>query len=467
MKPRWYQQRIYEVAKHANTLVVLPTGAGKTFIAFLLARDYLARGKVVMLAPTKPLCLQHQKFFAKNGLKGVVITGEVPRERRKELWRNELCFATPQTLERDILAGLITPKEFSLIIFDEAHRAIGKYSYVFIASVFEGRVLALTASPAATQEKLEEIMRNLKIEKVMFYDEKDLRGYIPYKRIERVFIELPEKILKLKKALERAMAEVLLTLREKGYKVESKRKALLELQKMLVEERKFELLPSVSAAIKLSYALELLQTQGVKPTFEFLRKIKEDRKTKANRLLTGQATFNKAYSLCMELLDQGIEHPKFTKLVDIIRKELKEGIRIIVFTQFTRTAERIYEFIKEVERCRPVLFFGKRKLGQKKQKEVIELFRDGYYNVMVATSIAEEGLHIENADVGIFFEPVPSALRMVQRRGRIGRINFGKIYLLIARKTIDEAYYWSAYHKEKRMKELLNSFKQARLCDLK
>jgi Fanconi anemia group M protein len=123
-----------------------------------------------------------------------------------------------------------------------------------------------------------------------------------------------------------------------------------------------------------------------------------------------------------------------------------------------KTVEIITEQINLNTRSRAKAFIGQKEgMTQKKQIETLEQFKDDKFNVLVATSVSEEGLHIENADIGIFFEPVPSALRTIQRRGRIGRINIGKVYMLITRDTIDEKYYWVSYHKERRMKELLEN----------
>ena len=51
----------------------------------------------------------------------------------------------------------------------------------------------------------------------------------------------------------------------------------------------------------------------------------------------------------------------------------------------------------------------------------------------------------------IFYEPVPSAIRSIQRRGRTGRQEKGRVIILMAKGTRDEAYRWVAHHKEKKM----------------
>ena len=61
---------------------------------------------------------------------------------------------------------------------------------------------------------------------------------------------------------------------------------------------------------------------------------------------------------------------------------------------------------------------GQKGLSQKKQKEIIKSFKKGEYDVLISTSVAEEGIDIPAVDLVILYEPVPSEVRMIQRRGR-------------------------------------------------
>lgn len=91
---------------------------------------------------------------------------------------------------------------------------------------------------------------------------------------------------------------------------------------------------------------------------------------------------------------------------------------------------------------------------------MLEEFSSGEFNVMVCTSVAEEGLDIPKVDVVIFYEPIPSAIRHIQRKGRTGRLEKGKVIILVTKGTRDEAYRWSAYRKEKKMYEILEDMKK-------
>jgi len=103
---------------------------------------------------------------------------------------------------------------------------------------------------------------------------------------------------------------------------------------------------------------------------------------------------------------------------------------------------------------------GDKGLRQKEQVALLGRFRSGEINVVVATSVGEEGLDVASTDLVIFYEPVPSEIRTIQRRGRTGRNRPGRVVILMAKGTRDEAYYYSSLRKEKTMKERLVSLQR-------
>jgi Fanconi anemia group M protein len=92
---------------------------------------------------------------------------------------------------------------------------------------------------------------------------------------------------------------------------------------------------------------------------------------------------------------------------------------------------------------------GQTGLKQQEQVEVVQRFRDGITRVLVATRVGEEGLDISEVNLVVFYDNVPSSIRFVQRKGRTGRKNTGRLIVLIAKDTIDEAYYWIGKRKIK------------------
>ena len=165
-KIRDYQFNIVAKSLFHNTLVALPTGLGKTFIAATVMLNWYRWTKgsqIVFVAPTKPLVAQQiDACFHIAGIPRsdtAVLTGEVaPAQRERDWGSKRVFFMTPQTLQSDLSKGYADPKRIVLLVVDEAHRAKGNYAYVevvrFVRRFNESfRILALTATPAGTSRR--------------------------------------------------------------------------------------------------------------------------------------------------------------------------------------------------------------------------------------------------------------------------------------------------------------------------
>ncbi len=449
LKPRLYQEKILATAVKGNTLVVLPTGLGKTLIAIMLGLIRQKFGKVVFLAPTRPLVEQHARSIEEiTGIRALVLHGKMKPEERLRAWENaKWIVATPQALQNDLLRGL-SLADVSLLVFDEAHRATGDYAYVFIAKKYmeqakNAHILALTASPGADEERIREIVRNLFIQfiEVRTGFEPDVRPYIASKQLQWVEVELPVEYKLVVDQIKRILKEYLLILRELGYISSAsvskiKLRELIELQSKIGEDPLA--LSSVAAAIKAWHALNLVETQGMKAYARFLERLRQDR-SKAGREL---------YSKLPKPIEA--RHPKLDKLLEVIQS--REG-QVIVFAQFRDQVEEIVKFLNE-HGISARKFIGQREgMSQKQQKLVIEAFRSGAFRVLVATSVAEEGLDIPSVETVIFYEPVPSEIRHIQRKGRLRK--GGKIFVLITKGSREENILRAARFKELRMARLL------------
>ncbi|MBU0470708.1 MAG: DEAD/DEAH box helicase [Nanoarchaeota archaeon] len=491
--PRLYQQTILGTAAHKNTLVVLPTGLGKTAVAFLLAAQRLHQypnSKILMLAPTKPLCEQHLESFKKHLVldlqKFVLFTGSIKPEKRAELWKEaQVIISTPQGLENDVINKRVRLEDTSLLIFDEAHHATGDYAYVWLAQHYDKvakfpRILALTASPGSDLEKVKEICGNLKIEKVELRVETDadVKPYVQEIKKNWVLVEFPEEFKKVQRYLLDSKKAKLLEAQKFGYcnSPELGKKDLLVLQGELQKKassglRDFEMLRSISLlaeALKIDHALELLECQGLKPLNLYFRRLQQEAftsKVKAVKNLMLDVKFKAAIYLTEELADKFIRHPKLLKLKELVEETIhhNKDSKIIIFCQFRDSAEEIVKQLEQIG-VKSQVFVGQAKknglgFSQKQQKEILDRFREGDFNALIATSVAEEGLDIPKVDEVIFYEPIPSAIRSIQRRGRTGRLEKGEVKILITAGTRDEAYRWSAHHKEKRMYRNLEKLK--------
>jgi Fanconi anemia group M protein len=462
--PRPYQSAIFEQAKKQNLLVVLPTGLGKTGISLLLSKYMLEKSdkKILILAPTKPLVAQHLSFFKENiGDMCALLTGAVKPNLRKELYRKKIIFATPQTIQKDIEGGRIDLKDFSLIVFDEAHHAIGNYAYPFIAKKYlqlvpDGRILALTASPGFEWSKIETIKENLGIEKVEIRSESDpdIVPYVQKKIIEWVEVSLPDSFLQIKKLLESAYKQRVAKLKAAGIinSINVKKGQLIKLQAKIAQKTtpsKYSLLRFLNQAIKIDHCLTLLETQGIGILESYFSKLRSSKNRKDGLLLKDRAVCHAAW-LTHKLAQQGVRHPKVSQLCTLLARENFK--RAIVFANYRETVTDLVKVLSTIDCVRPIEFVGQKEgMSQKEQLARLQAFKDGIYNVLVATSIGEEGLDIADADLAIFYDNVPSPLRTIQRRGRVGRTEQGRIIVLLTAGTRDQAYYWVAKKREKAM----------------
>ncbi|MBI2138604.1 DEAD/DEAH box helicase [Candidatus Woesearchaeota archaeon] len=498
--PRLYQQTIFATAAAKNTLVVLPTGLGKTNIFLMLAAHRLKlypKSKILLIGPTKPLIDQYYAVFLKNfeipEEKMAIFTGEVAPEKRAEFWKEAiLLFSTPQGLENDIINNRIDLSAVSLLGFDEAHRAIGDYSYVWLAEQYQKRanfprIIGLTASPGSELEKIEEVCKNLFIQdiEVRTDTDPDVAEYVQEIQIDWVKVKLPEEFKGVQQELTAFLHDRMKKLQEWGilqrkeedFKFISKTD-LLAMQAQLrgrtaSGERDFVVWNGISVLaeiMKVQHALELLETQGINALHAYLHKLQKEgvsSKTKAIMHIISDLHYRTAVFKAEKLFQEKIEHPKLTELKGIITGEFgkKNDCKIIVFNEYRDNALDIVGELNRLPGIKAALFVGQMKKGdtglsQKGQKEMLEKFSAGEFNVLVSTSIGEEGLDIPQVDLVIFFEPIPSAIRTIQRRGRTGRQEEGRVIVLMALDTRDVGYKWSAHHKEKRMHRTLAQLKK-------
>ncbi len=483
IEARAYQEAILGTAAKNHTLCVLPTGLGKTNVAMMLAAHRLEKypdSNVLVMAPTRPLVNQHYKVFGRS-MKipqedMVAVTGFIKPEERVELYRKRMVFATPQVVENDLKNGILSLDGVSLLVIDEAHHSIGGYAYSFVAKTYleqskHPRILALTASPGGTTEKIQEIKSNLGIDAVEIRtdEDHDVKPWIKEKQIDWIYVELPESFLKIKVYLDEAIEDRAKRLNAMGYlrKPRPSRRDFLELQAKAQEcirkgqKSAFGISSIVAQAIKLEHALGLLETQGITVLEKYWKKLKEDKSNAAKNLMKDQRVAN-AMFLSRELFESGSKHPKMGKLCQIVDRQIREKCdsKLIIFANYRDSVKEIEVSLNNIDGVRAVQFVGQKEgLTQKEQIRRIHDFREGVYNVLVGTSVSEEGLDIPAMDLAIFYEPVPSEIRSIQRRGRVGRQKIGRVIFLITRKTRDEAYFWSAKNKEVKMHKTLKGMK--------
>lgn len=496
IKPREYQEAIVNTAKQNNTLVVLPTGLGKTLIALLLTIDRqkaFPGSKAIFLAPTRPLVEQHYNTFTKQlpelFATQELFTGSVnATERKKRFQRADIIFSTPQCISNDLKSGLYTLDDTSLLIIDEAHRCLKNYAYTTVVDYYKRqsenqRILGLTASPGSESSKIKEICQHLDIQEieVKTRDSEDVKPYLQELEFQKVEVPFPVEFQEIKVLLERIYNSAISKLREINVLFGPANKiTLLKLQKSLsprVRKKDIQAIIGISVsaqAIKISHALELLETQtlsGLEEYFQSMIKQAEEKKSKAVQQIVKSPNFNAARISLQQLLAKKIEHPKIEEIKVLVEEEFSqnENTKIIIFSQFRETAATLAKRLSEIPRAKPAIFLGQAKkktssgtsgLNQKEQKKIIQEFRDGEKNILCATSIAEEGLDIPEVSAVIFYEPIPSAIRKIQRAGRTARLSKGKLLIMITKDTRDVAYHYASAARERKMYKTLEQVKK-------
>lgn len=487
IEQRAYQENIVNVAVTGNTLVVIPTGLGKTNIAVMVAAERLKKDmnkKILFLAPTRPLVEQHRATFERCMKIGVdemkTITGSDKPEERAELYRkSDVVFSTPQTIENDMKNGTLSLKDFSLCIFDEAHRCVGNYAYTFIAKRYmyessDPLILALTASPGGHLERINDVKARLYIKNVQIKsrEDSDVKPYVQEVTQNWIDVELTTPMKSIRAYLEKIKNEKIKKLMSWGIlKYEKVNKTqILKMQEELAKRKtgiSYAAMSILSEILKVDHALLLLETQCLESLKNYFEKIINDKTSKAVQRLMKNEDFLAAVRLTDELINEGQEHPKLAKLKEIVNEELQKDkfSRIIVFAQYRDTVAKIFEELGKVKHAAPIEFIGQTKkkgkgLSQKEQVQILNEFKLGFYNVLCASQVAEEGLDVVETNMVIFYEPTPSAIRKIQRSGRTARTQKGMVIILMTKDTRDEAYHWSSHNKEKKMKSVLYSMQK-------
>ncbi len=494
IKPRKYQQEIYENCKNKNCLVVLPTGIGKTLIALMLTinRQKTCPGtKSLFLAPTRPLAEQHldyfQKYLPELFAQLTLFTGKIPANKRKQLWEtSDIIFSTPQCISNDLKNNLYNLNEVNLLIEDECHRCLKNYAYTYVAQQYKEqaenpRILGLTASPGTDKKTINQIAENLGIESIELRtrESDDVKEYLQDLEFKVIKLEFPEEFKEITKLIKNLYEKKVKELKNRKLIFRPANKiSLLEVQGRIMKaissgNKNFNYFAGASAcaqAIKLSHLIELLQTQTLHTSLEYMKSIFDQankNKSKAAKQIAKNPNFNQVYIKTQELIAKNIEHPKLLELKSIIEDLIKKNPKnkTIVFSQYRGTVSKICYELNQILNINAKVFVGQAKkaeggLSQKQQQEIMNEFRQGKTNIICATSIGEEGLDIPEVNSVVFYEPIPSAIRSIQRRGRTARLIKGKLIILLTKETLDEIFYYASIAKEKRMYRAIGSIKR-------
>ncbi|WP_336358635.1 DEAD/DEAH box helicase [Haloarcula sp. CGMCC 1.6347] len=490
LENRRYQTELAETASGDHTLVCLPTGLGKTTVSLLVTAERLhaVGGKALMLAPTKPLVQQHAEFYREaleiDDEDVVVFTGEVRPDDRAALWEDaRIVIATPQVVENDLVGNRISLADVTHCTFDECHRATGDYAYNYIADRYHADaedplVTGMSASPGDDEEAILEVCENLGLSEVavMTENDADVAEYTHDTSVDWNRIELPEVVVEIRDAINEVIEDRLDQLRELGVTNKSSadisEREIQQIQGQLRDlmnndqSEGYQGMSFLAEVRKLRTAVTYVETQSVESLRRYFERLKEAARSsgasKADQRLVSEPKVREAMRKASDYDDL---HPKFRQTRMLLAETLgiENGERVIVFTESRDTAETLVDFLSDHFTTQKFVgqsdTDGSEGMSQSQQQETLDRFRDGEFEVLVSTSVAEEGLDVPEVDLVLFYEPVPTAIRAIQRKGRTGRQAEGRVVVLLAEDTRDEAYFWKARNDQKRMKRELNELK--------
>ena len=484
IEARAYQLEAADEALTGSTMLVLPTAAGKTVVAWMVIAERLqsTTGWALVIAPTVALVEQHLRGLVPvlQGIEPISVTGKNPVAKRVDLWgSSRVIVATPQVVRNDIVRGSLDLTDCSLLVVDEAHHATGEHAMAQVGEMYLSQasnplVFATTASPGSRKDLVREVCSRLDIERIHLRatDDPMLVEHLAGLELQEIRVTVPDEIRELAEPLVLWQRGIVDRQRRLGRYVmpgaishAGLSNAMDRAQTAISrgESNAYQSVSQIATAMRLHHLINHLLSQGCAASREFLMRLSTgDRST--TKSTRGFLRDPRISGLIRSLEEMDEMHSKVGAVRRLVRERLRRDSdsRVIVFATFRDTVSALEIAIADLKDARPVRFVGQSSRGgseglsAKQQVERLDEFRDGSANVLVATSVGEEGLDIPSADLVIFYEPVTSEIRTIQRRGRTGRHREGEVVVLIAEETRDEGAWAAAERREEYMRRAVH-----------
>jgi len=488
VEARAYQLEALNEILTNSMMLVLPTAAGKTAVAWMATAEKLTKsdGWILMIAPTVALVNQHLqgmiKMIESKGRPPISITGQNPKKTRLKMWQSSrIIIATPQVARNDIKNGILDISNCSLMILDEAHHSTGNHAMAEIGKMYNsnsdyGLILAMTASPGHTISKVAEICKRLSINRIHLRSSEDymLTGYLSNLEIQEIKVIVPVEIHNMANPLKIWQQGIVDQERRKGRYVMPGEinhigltTAMERAQAAITRGDKtaFISVSQIAIAMRLHHLINHLMCQGTAASGEFLNRMKMNLDNKSIRMFMRDLRIQ---NLISNIQQRDEIHSKIGAVRRLVRERLRRNpnSRIIIFANYRDTIKVLEVALNDLKGARAIKFVGQSKrigeegMNPKKQIEKLEEFKNGNSNILLSTSVGEEGLDIPSADLVIFYEPVSSETRTIQRRGRTGRHREGEVIVLVAEGTRDEGASIAALRREMNMKKAVQRVKR-------
>ncbi|KAJ8667223.1 hypothetical protein QAD02_008885 [Eretmocerus hayati] len=472
---RDYQFTIVQTALYSNTLVCLPTGLGKTFIAAVVMYNFwrwYPKGRVVFMAPTKPLVAQQihacHEIMGIPSSETIELTGAVNQIKRRQAWlEKRVIFATPQTFQKDLQNNIVPCELIKCIVLDEAHKALGKHSYCEIVRMLNQktkffRILALSATPGSKVDHVREVIQNLLISELELRDDTspDITPYTNDRQIERIVVGLGKELNEFKERYIGIMdPHVRVLVRNhimNGNTANISRGRIFMLMKQYDSKTKGPnhgtIMKTLNILLTMYHAYELLLKHGLRAFYNFYANHSDkfwlESELDLQLMLKDIQNYLGDFPIIQASPDEIIPdipkdlvfgHNKFDKLRELLDVHFKsyseqaKSTRAIVFVEYRDIVNEVYVLLLQNRPLiRPQMFVGQAGQKQRDQITALEDFRNNKVNVLISTSVGEEGLDVGEVDLIVCFDISTSApTRLVQRMGRTGRKRSGRVVILL------------------------------------
>ena len=490
VEARAYQLEAVDEALTSSMLLVMPTAAGKTAVIWMAIANKLSEenGRVILIAPTVGLVDQHLRSI-RDVLsieeEAISITGQIPPSSRVGLWgASRLIIATPKVLVNDVENDVLRLSEFSLLVIDEAHHCTGEHAMAMVCDYYTSsssspHILGATASPGHSPDSVREICIRTGASRIHIRnsDEEMLKGYLSELEIREISVRVPEEMKELAQPFVIWQQGIVDRQRRLGRYILPGMISFAGLSSAMDRSRSaigrgevsgYQSVSQIAIAMRLHHLINCLLSQGVSASREYLERLENG--DDSNKKTVRDFLRDPRVRDLLEKLDGMVEiHSKIGAVRRMVRERLRRdpNSRVIVFANYRDTIASLESSLEGLDSVKAIRFVGqsarggRQGLSPKDQVSVLQEFRNGGANVLLATSIGEEGLDIPSADLVIFYEPVSSEIRTIQRRGRTGRQRLGEVIVLIAEGTRDEGAKAAAVRREENMQRAVHRVRRS------
>ena len=429
--------------------------------------------------------------FASNTL-CCELDGRVNVDTRRKLWRHpekHVYFVTAETFRNDLEDGSCPIKNIACVVMDEVHHATGNHASLQAVQLLRRgggmfRLLGLSATPGSDREKVQSIVDDLGFSHLEVRTEgsSDVVDYVHAKEPELIYAPDDPEIAQLRSRIcswlqpvldDLVKARAIDQIQATKYEIMlGTRFQVFSAQKKF-RERSHGARSSFSNAIggefhllsNISHGLDLLRNYGVRAFYENLKTFVEEsmssngakKVSKIRQRMMAlpewrESIWSSVVQWCQDPLRSS--HPKVSKMKDLIQEHFANhpdpnSTRVIVFAEYREVVHELTHALSNLNSTiKASIFVGQasarskknanndessksgKGMAQKKQMEILQKFRSGEFNVLVATCIGEEGLDVGGVDLCICFDSKASVTRNQQRQGRAGRHRPGRVLVL-------------------------------------